>query len=541
MMRRFPRSVWLFALALAFATSLPYIVGALSTPPGWRYSGQAVLPKGIGVDVNSHFAKMWQGSRGQFSMHILFTHEPNADLPLVHGFYVALGQLSRFLPLNLVQIYHLARFSLTVVMVLAMWAFASRFFEKPGERWLALLFAMVVSGWSWLLLIVDPASTANVSPIEFWLIDAFNLLGALFMPHFAAAVILQTVILLTFDDWVRMPDGRGAWRRLVILSAALVAQVIIQPYSIVLFGPLLVLLAAYHVFSAHRLSWRRALWLLIPFGFQAAFALYQVWTINGDPVWAKFAEQNQTLSPIVTYYLLGYLPFILPIMLGARLFMLSEADDRWWMPILWVALVAMLLYAPLPTQRRYLVGVQTPLAIMAAFGWSRAVLPYFKQKRRVLVSAAYLLVAGVAMLAIILLNTLALTQPTAHREVYDTPDEILAYDWLQRETQPDDLVFITFDGGQTGRGSRLVSAIGHRVFIGHWIETVDFEAKILELKQFYDPATSDSWRRDFLKRIRAVYLWYDEYAQEFGDWNPSGADYLTPVFTSDTITLWKVN
>jgi hypothetical protein len=401
---------------------------------------------------------------------------------------------------------------------------------------LALLFASIVSGWSWLLLIINPAMTAEVSPIEFWLADAFNLLGVLYMPHFGAAVILQIVIVLTFDTWVR----EGGRVRFITLTLALAAVSIVQPYIILLFGPLLIILTAYHVFSARRLTWGRALWLLIPFGIHAGLTAYQYLALNADPIWAAFTAQNQTLSPLVTYYLLGYLPFIIPMALGLRAFMVSEADDRWWLPIIWTALVAMLLYAPFPTQRRYLLGVQTPLAVMAAFGWSRAGLPRFRASYRRLAATIYVVLAALALVSMVFVNLTALAAPATHQHLYDQPDELAGYAWLRREAKPNDLALTVFDGEKSFSGGRLAAAVGQRVFLGHWIETIDFQGKVSQARRFYDAATDDNWRQEFLKRIGAVYIWYDEDARQWGDWNPAQADYLEMVFQSGELMIWRV-
>lgn len=545
MTRFFSRSVWLYALILAFVTSLPYLVGSLSTPDGSQYSGAPAVPVGVQVDYNSHLAKMWQGSRGQWDYHLLFTHEPHRGIFPVQGFYVALGALANITPFSLPAVYHIARFVLTVCMVLAIWAFASRFFDKPSERWFALLFGTLVGGWSWLLLIFDPALTANTSPIEFWLTDAFNLFGALYMPHFAAAITLQIVVMLTYDRWVRASQVETNNRQLptlVILTLALAAESIIQPYVVLLFGPLLVILTAYHIFSAKRLSFRQALWLVIPLGVHGGLTLYQYAIISSDPIWAAFTSQNQTLSPLVTYYLLAYLPFLIPIIPGARVFMLDDADDRWWMPILWVALVAMLLYAPFPTQRRYLLGVQTPLAILAAYGWSRSILPRLKRPRRPLLTTVYIALASIALVGMIFANGAAISKPADNTAVYYQPDELQGYAWLARESpNPNDLILTTFDLSGKGSGGRLVAATGRRVFIGHWYETANFIAKIDQVKRFYDSATPDTWRREFLADIGVVYVWYDDYARAIGDWNPQSVDYLEAVFDSSTVTIYKVS
>jgi len=561
MMRRFPLAVWLFALALAALTTLPYAVGSWSAPPGWQYSGAAAVPTGALVDFNSHIAKMWQGYRGQWAYHLLFTHEAHPGLPLVQGFYVVLGALASLTPFSPPAVYHIARFALTAGMALAIWAFAAHFFEKPAERWLATLFGTIASGWSWLLLALDPAMTAELSPIEFWLTDAFNLLGALVMPHFAAAVIVQIIIVLAFEVWVKspsppspLPQGEGRKPnastgflartgvvQLIVLTLALAAQAIIQPYAALLFGPLLVILAAYHTFSARRLTWRRALWLLLPLGCYGVLIIYQYAALYSHPVWAAFAEQNQTLSPPVTYYLLGYLPFILPLVPGLRAFLLDRPDDRWWLPLLWVALVAMLLYAPFPTQRRYLLGVQTPLAALAAYGWSRAVQPRLRARLRPLASILYLGLASVALVGMLAVNIAALSEPFSHRAVFYNPDDLAAFAWMRRETTGrDDLVLTVTDAAGQGSGGRLVAALGQRVYLGHWIETADFATKVADMRRFYDPAAPDDWRRQFLAVTGAVYVWYDEDARRFGNWNPASAAYLEAVFSSGGVTIYRV-
>ncbi len=546
-MRRFPLSVWLAALVLAVLTSLPYLVGSWNTPPDWVYSGAAAVPVGAQVDFNSHLAKMWQGSRGQWDYQLLFTHESHPGLPLVQGFYVALGALTKLTPFSLPAVYHLARFVLTAGVVLALWVFACHFFEKAGERWLALGFGTIAGGWSWLLLALDPAMTAQLSPIEFWLTDAFNLLGAFLMPHFAAAIILQIVIVLAFESWVRtsvpirIHGARGAGVSLLLLTLALAAQAIVQPYAALLFGPLLVILAGYHVFSTRRLPLRRTPGLIVPLGVYAALVGYQIAALNSHPIWSSFTAQNQTLSPMVTYYLLGYLPFILPMAFGLRVFLLDKPDDRWWLPLVWVALVAVLLYAPFPTQRRYLLGVQTPLAVLAAYGWSRGILPRLAVRLRPLVTIIYLGVASAAIIGMITINAISLSEPYTHTDVFYNPAELQAFAWLNELAEHDELVLTTADESGRGSGGRLVAAVGQRVYLGHWIETADFMEKVTNIRRFYDPITPDAWRKTFLKDIGAAYVWYDGYASAAGRWSPAGADYLTPVFTSDAVTIYRVN
>ena len=531
--RIIPVKVWVFALILAILTSLPYVFSLLNTPDGWVYSGAPGVPSGTEVDYNSHMAKMWQGSRGQWDYRLLFTHEDHAGIPFVQGFYVALGTLATIMPLSLPAVYHVARFVLTAGMVMALWLFATYYFEQRRECWLVIFFGTLVSGWSWLLLLIDPAQTTAISPIEFWLLDAFNLLGALSMPHFAAAVILQIVVILAYERWCHWGD----WRNLLIIAFALVLESFIQPYVIALFGPLLVMFAVYRVFISRQMPLVRALWLIPPLGLHILLVIYQFIAINSDPVWASFTAQNLTMSPPVIYYLLGYLPLLLPAILGLP--HLVRRGDRWWLLIVWVVLVAMLVYAPLPTQRRYLLGVQTPLALLAVVGWTQSVEPRIGRGYRAILTGAYIVLASLAMVAILAANISAglHTSPVTHY----TPDEWQAIVWLrENRASPDDLVLTTFDRTGRGSGGRVVAALGQRVYAGHWIETAFLDDKVAQLQRFYDSATSNNWRQQFLNAVGAVYLWYDERARAIGDWNPDEAAYLDPVFESDSVTIYAL-
>jgi hypothetical protein len=533
---RYPLTVWLFALFMAGITSLPYIIAALSAPDGWHVTGAAAVPAGTETDYNGYLSGMWQGWRGHGDYQLLFTHEAHPGVPLVKGFHLLLGFIAKITDLDLVAVYHLARFGLTVIFVLALWSFACRFFDSPLERWLCILFGTIVGGWSWLLLLVPGGTQAGLSPIEFWLIDAFNLLGVFYVAHFAAALTLQIVIVLVADSWIR----EGGAYRLLILTLALLALTLIQPYVILLTGTLVAVLAVYHLFMTRLLTWRRVWWLALPLGGHAALTLYQYLALRSDPVTAEYIAQNITESPPVKYYVTGYLPFIVPILAGISVFRRDQSKERWLLPVAWTGIVMLLLYAPISVQRRYLIGLQTPLAVLATYGWSRGILPHISPARRPLVTIPYIGLASVALILMIGANYTAAVKPERYPAMFYSRDEYAGYSWLKQAAKPDEVVLTTLNSSGRGSGGRLVAATGQRVFIGYWFETIYFDEKVKQVKQFYDPATADSWRRDFLAAINAQYVWYDDYAREIGSWNPAGVNYLDAVFTSTTVTIYRV-
>jgi len=124
-------------------------------------------------------------------------------------------------------------------------------------------------------------------------------------------------------------------------------------------------------------------------------------------------------------------------------------------------------------------------------------------------------------------------------DLFYSADELAGYQWIRENTSPDNLILTTFGVTGTGSGGRLVAMTGRRVFLGHWIETAQFGQKVEQIHQFYDEATDDVWRTNFLTEIDTDYVWYDRYAQSVGSWSPEEADYLIAVFTTDTITVYQ--
>lgn len=534
---RIPWRVWAYGLLLAFVMSVPHLLAVANTPDGWLYSGALPIPEGFRVDYNSHMAKMWQGSRGDFTYELLFTHQEHPGLFLVQGFYVALGVFARG-PLGFALVFHLARIIGTLFVVGMLWLFAGRLFKSAQDRWLALFIGTAWMGWGWVLFFLTPDAVQNIAPIEFWLLDAYTFTSLLYMPHFSFAIGLLIASVIVYSAWVE----RGGWILLALLTAILALDAIIQPYVVLLTFPFFGLLIAYDVFGSKRLALMRALWLLIPASVHGGLVVAQFVAISSHPVWAEFSAQNTTFSPPPLYLFIGYAPFLLfalPGLWGA--WKQIDKNPLWLAPILWVLLVVLLVYVPLATQRRYLLAAQIPLALLAALGWREIIVRRLSRRARLWVLLSLSTLSLMAPLLLIFQNTVFLQTPESTRAVYYTADERIVADHIREQAAVDALILSTFDPSQRGTGGAIVSLTGRRVYVGHWIETPDYDAisALLE-EQFFHVETDDAFRRDLLTNIGADYLWYDEEAASFGDWSPDDARYLTKVVDTPSVDLYEV-
>ncbi len=530
---RLPRRAWLVIGLLVIAANLPYMVGALNAPEGGAFSGNAFAQ--THVDYNSQLARMQHGLRGQWGMTLLFTPEEHPP-QLVQPFYTGLGQFARLTGLSLVAVYHLGRLAGMILMWWAIWQFMARTLLEERLRWWAFLLATVVGGLGWVLYLIAPAQAADLAPIEFWLLDAYTLLAALTFPHFPFAVATLIGYALLLDRWLARPGWRLGLG-LALLSAAIG---LLQPFDLLLTALLTAVLAIFH-WGRGQISIRQGLGLIPAAAVHAGLVIYYAAAFESHPVWRAFTAQNLTLSPPPIYYLLGYAWLLIPAGMGlaalwrARDGRLLLPRERLLLPVMWVLLVVLLVYAPLGMQRRFLMGVQVPLAALAALGledlrrrW--AVRP---TRWRLLMTGGLALAAVTHLLFI--LSAVMLANPEDRPQLFLDADALAAHDWLR--DQPDDaVIFSTFE-----TGGPVAGFTGRRVFIGHWIETMDFAAREAQTHAFFTAgAMTDAERLALLQAHGITHVWLDESSAALGAWLLEEAAFLRLAFESDAVRIYEV-
>ncbi|NTU66283.1 MAG: hypothetical protein HGB05_23470, partial [Chloroflexi bacterium] len=79
-----------------------------------------------------------------------------------------------------------------------------------------------------------------------------------------------------------------------------------------------------------------------------------------------------------------------------------------------------------------------------------------------------------------------------------------------------------------------------RVMLGHPSETVYVDLRKDEVKRFFDPTMSDSWRRDLMFGLNLNYVWYGPDERALGTYDPAQSSFLRQVFSAGDVQLYKV-
>ena len=531
-MKTVKRQEWIWVITVSamivLAAALPYVAGALAQTPEWRFSG-SIMDR---VDYHTYLAKMWQGYRGGWSYSLLFTPEPHQGV-YVQTFYVPLGHLARMAHLGLPATYHIARSLFGFLMLLAIYRFISLFVPSTRTRRIAFLLAAIASGLGWLTEVVAPTMPGGVSPMDFWLLDAFTYLAVLVVPHFCAAVALLLSIYILL---LKRADGPHLWEGVLAVLAS-VALGLIHPHALLLADAVPLLYWGVEALRTRRVVWRGVLAVILMGISQMPIVAYDLWVLRTQPVFAGWSAQNVTLSPPLRVYLWGY-GLLLVLGVVGLVVWARRGGQGLAFPAIWIVLVAVLIHLPWNLQRRFLEGVQVPLGLLAGIGLAEGLFPepggQSLSRPRWLAMAMLVALAAMSNLYLTVGHTFAVA--TRDSRLY-WPAEVLAgIDWLGEHTQPEDTVLSSFEAGNL-----IPARIGHRVVLGHWMETVEYERKKAEVARFFAADTPDRERVALLEQYGVAYLFYGPYERALGEFDPDSSDYLVSEFAHNGVRVYAVS
>ncbi len=541
---------WLFAfLIAAILTALlqiPYALGYALARPGTEFTGLMV-----NVEDGSYLSAIGQGIAGAWLYHTPFTTEPHAPA-FIEVFYLALGHLARALNLSAVAMWHVARVAADLILFLAVFGFISFFLDSPAQRRIAYLVALLSAGFDLLRLPFDPPSMFEAVPVDLHIPEAHLFFSALTYPHFAISVAL---VLATFWLLLRALSASGKTQWAYAFGAAVgnVLIGIVYPFLIYL---MVAVMGAYYLFLVwrqHQVLWREAAALCLAFAVPAPLFVYYQYALMTNPVLQIWNAQAVTLSPNPIHFVLTYVTLLPFALLTLRPIAQMEEQRKRATAFLWVwvCAVALLLYTPITQQRRFVEGVQVPLAILATLGLFEVALPWLARTRvfvalsrrpsysvaglQRLVTVGWIAVASLTSVYVWLSSValLAFEQPYP---LFRPVVEIQAMDWLGDHTARNASIFSSY-----WSGSFIPARAGNSVFIGQRDETIHFDDKRRASEKFFAASTDDAWRANLLRQYGIAYLFYGRGERDLGQFDPARASYLQLVFSNDAAQIYRVD
>ncbi|MCB8942187.1 MAG: hypothetical protein H6658_00280 [Ardenticatenaceae bacterium] len=539
------RREWLIALLIALLTIaitlIPYGLASLPHEDGRLFTHTIMNPE----DSQTYFAKIYQGYQGHALYTIPFTPEPHNGA-FVGVFYVWLGHLARVTGLSITAVWHTSRLLADLILFLTTFAFISQFLTDRFQRWTAYLLALFGSGLGWLLFVIGQPYWLGHFPVDFKQPGAHLFFTAFTYPH----ITLGTAcILISIWGLWRLGDGQTTlFPLLLLLNLSNTALGIAYPFLLYIIMVVTALYWLYLTLRARRFLWQKGFLFASTYLIPAPLYIYYAYTLQTNAVFKAWDVQAATPSPPWPHFIVAY---GLMLLLGL-LYWYKKPEQRPLTAILWlwILAVALLLYAPLGPQRRFVQGVHVPLAILATAAFTQLFLPRWQQSKlwqhlltkprynqpgltrlTTLIFLAFMSFSNLYVLASVSTSSL-IQRPDP---LFRPADELEAANWLAQNGEETAVLI-----GDMQTGNYIAAHTPVRVILGHWAETVDYETKQALVSQFYSTTTSHTWRQDLIQQYHIRYIWYGPREQQLGDFDPQTAVYLQPLYANPTITIYTV-
>ena len=518
--------VLLFAIIVSLLTLVPYLVMDANKPADSVF----LYTMGNNYDQASYQAWIKQAEEGKILTGSNYTTERQPG-KFFNPFFILCGWFVKVTGLSMISAYQVIRLLLVIIVILILFKFSEIFMKGFKERFFFTVLVTLSSGFGflfsakWLKFFQE---TYNLVSLDLWVPEANIFITLLEKPLFMTALIL---VLLTFILLLKLFKTP---KRSTVYFAGLVMffLALIHPYDMAtIYGAIVM----YLLWSkADRTRW-------VCFAGTVAISspamIYEYMLSVYDPFMREWGK-TLTLSSTIYSYLLGFgFVIIVAVVFAVKKWQKLEKTEIFLLS--WVVSHLILAYMPIRFERRLLLGLSVPLAMLASLWFFKYLLPGLSKK--------YIFVKNHALF--VMCVCILLTVPSNIRYVVDEYDfftqypnnyclnsaDYDAYLWMDKNMQRDTVVFAFYS-----TGVYMPGLTGCKVYAGHYDQTLDSERKKKLTGVFYEKSTSDYFRTTLLKNIRAKYLYYGSFEKSIGDPGFDTKPYLTKVYDEKGVKIYKV-
>ena len=535
------RDVWPVWLTVVILTTLPYIAAALRTPSGHVFRGVLTAYD----DTFTYLAWMREGANGHLLMCDPFTSEPQRCeffLPL----WAVLGFISRVSNIPIPVTFHIGRviaalFLLVVARAVAMTVVRTRRLIRYS-LWLYVL----SGGFGWLVYAAQNAgdlfrATRSGGSADLTLPEAIIFRSLFSQVHFAVGVILVAgAINLFFHALVEKKPNRG------LLAGTLVSLLaVVHPYMV--FVVCAVAAVAFILLprlerkseTARETYYRNARTAVVFILGTLPGVAYAIYLSFSNEVLREWLRVTDTFSPQPWEYALGFGIVGLLAIAGFRV-LWNQHVPYGRLLLVWAVVHAAILYAPMSIQRRFIEGLQLPLAIASAAALHWIARKAFKgagavRNRKIFLTCA-IVVASLTNAGFWAGQMLARgtgSGATDPRRYLDS-DLTAAFDWLKTNAPADAVLFSSYLTGNVAP-----SMTGLRVFLGHYAQTLKSDEKGAQTIAFYANAMDDETARKLFAMHRVRYVIHGPFERAVST-TFSPPDWLSVVYSAGDVSVFEV-
>jgi len=521
------RWVFAWAILLAVITTIPYIMGFIGENENWLFSGFV-----YGVeDGNSYIAKMRLGASGAWLFRSPYTTQAQEGV-LAFLPYILLGKLAvgREMHTQFIILFHLFRIVSIPFVVYATYQFVSLFLKEIyWRRWVTLL-ATVGGGVGWLLLILGEQNWLGSLPLAWISPEWFGYLSILGQPHL---ILARALLLSGLTFYLKSSQNvTYAWvAGLIFLGMGFVHSLsLVSAYFVIGLHVLVIWLRAFTT-QTKPIAWRWTRAAIRALIGPAPILLYMVYRFTTDPFLRSWTEQNKILTPHPAHIFVAYgliLPFVI---LGIK----PMIKRRRWsglLPLLWLAALPLLAYAPHNLQRRLPEGMWVIVLTLGALGLQHLTKDHRRWRN---IGGALLIAFSIPTSLLILAGGIGVTGQPA-QPVYRPLEEVRAFEQIVAIDSTIPSVISSFD-----TGNALPAWTDAKVVIGHGPESINLRVNAAKVEAFYANRMEPEDAIAFLRSNNINTIFFGPSERKLGEFEPGNRPDYVLLYQSGDYMIYKVD
>ena len=329
--------------------------------------------------------------------------------------------------------------------------------------------------------------------------EAYPYLSAFTNAHFPFGLALLFSLL---DDFA-FSEYQSSWKRNLLVGIKALMLSLIMPFGMPVLGVVLAQVYLYRLLNKEYTLSRLLDAVTVLIG-GAPMVIYYVVVTSTHPVLKVWNAQNQTVSPNLVDLLFSFSPALIFACFGAWE-VLREKRSRFYPQLIWLAAGVIILYAPLPFQRRFISGLYFPVVVLAMAGLKFL----WTNKPKML---------NLAWFAVFMFSLISSTLVFATGFKVAASQEPLIYLRSEEAEMISGMADLDLDGdlvlADTRLGNFLPAYLNVRVLYGHAFETVNAEEMAEQVNMFYAGMLSLDEQQAFFESNDISYLLVDEQAYD---------------------------
>ncbi len=524
--RKYCFEIWAIAISILvnLLVFLPHLVGLISQDNEHVFTH---VVAGFYQDEFSYFAWIKQAVDGSYLFQILFTTEAHSAY-VFHPVFLLLGIAQKVTTIPLAVLWYIARILSNLFLLYTLYVLIKHFITSMPTRIIAFTIIVVGGGLGWLFGYLSAdilyTETTVFQSLRWPIIFSLSL----------ALLILVFIHIVRFYENFKWTDSLIAG----LLGAILV---LIHPYDIFSYYLIpivyLIALVATKRLQINKIKFLKSVpWIFLPL----IPAMYYL-LLSGSSFVYNHNSEILMLSGSPVEYVLGFGLILLLGLLGI-FYPRGEFENKKIFLIAWIVIGFLLLYVPIPFQRRLVMGLIIPLGMLSAIFlhwlWDKIML-----LREVRISGFIKFFSTVCLLFIISgTNLLVIKEDFRNVESKEFPFYVdrATYNslkWFDTNVENDKVILSSYE-----LGNIIPGYTGNTVYVGHWAQTIDGVEKVEKVSKFFSGSMSAEEQLEFLKKSRINYVYYGEYERVY-----SGNDFMADqentyesIYSNEEVKIYKV-